>query len=165
MQVSDDEQRDWASLPLDLLRTIFSAPALDKSKASKRAALASCKAFGRAAVRTSGGGLLLSVDRDTSFQMRVRVWRELWGEDQPHRDQVVGLALRSDNHASPERCLSELLGANERLAFVTQLALHVRGASQQSALHVCTPPGSTARQAQQTLLCWSACAVMHARST
>ncbi len=126
----DDGKRDWASLPLDLLRTIASAPQLKRDMASKQAALASCKTVGRAVVQTSSlGGLRLDVDRRAKFVPSVQLWRELWGAEQPQQVQLVGLGLSSRHYGSPGRCWSEVLRAGERLPFVTTLVLQVRANS------------------------------------
>ncbi len=126
LQLSDDDgPRDWASLPLDLLRLCI-AP-LKGDRATKAAALATCKAFSRAAVRTTHhGSLILSLDRPTPFQPSTRIWRELWGEEQPQQGQVVNLMLGSSTLETPVHCLGELLSAGERLPMVTRLTLWVR---------------------------------------
>ncbi len=121
----DDGKRDWASLPLDLLKICLSAPPFDQ--ASKRAALASCKAFGRAVVRSSSHGLGLEVDRlAPPFARTTHVWAELWGDELPQQGQRGNLMLFSESHGNPARCLSELLSANQCLPFITELSLEVR---------------------------------------
>ncbi len=121
-----DGKRDWASLPLDLLKVCVAS--LKDDEAAKRAALASCKAFGRSVVQTmdAPGGLVLDVDRRAEFSPSVRIWRELWGEERPQQERDAGLALWSSTLGSPPgRCWRELLGAAERLAYVTMLVLQV----------------------------------------
>ncbi len=120
-EAPDEPQRDLACLPDDLLS--LCAPPLQGDEAASRAALASCKALGRAVVRTSSLGVSLDVDRDSSSRA-ARVWRELWGEEQPQPGQCVTLTLISSNHGSPGRCLDELGGVH--LTFVSTLVLKVR---------------------------------------
>ncbi len=127
-----DEQRDWASLPLDLLRASLSAPLLADDRAAKRSAFSTCKSFARAVARTSTSCMLrLEVDRrvrSSSCVPAVRFWRELWGGEQPQqKEQLVVLVLSSsiNRGSSPGRLLAKLLGAGERLPFVTQLWLKV----------------------------------------
>ncbi len=121
----DGKQRDWASLPLDLLQ-ICLAP-LEGNRTAKRAALATCKAFARSSLRNAKDcGLILDVDRRAKFQPSARIWRELWGAGLSRQGQAVALVIGSRILGSPERCLSELLGAGECLAFVTSLWLKVR---------------------------------------
>ncbi len=129
LRLSDDDgKRDWASLPLDLLKICLGAPSLDP--ATKRAALASCKAFSRALLRTSSHNLALFVDRRSPFVCTTQIWQELWGEpaEQPRQGQHVVIHLLSGSHGSPGRCWDELLAANQRLPFVRELFLTVRGA-------------------------------------
>ncbi len=122
----DDGKRDWASLPLDVLNVCLSAPQLDR--AAKREALASCKAFGRAVVRTATHGLRLEADRRAPpFRRSTRIWAELWGDEQPQQGQRVVTQLWSWSYGSPGRCWDELLSApTQRLAFVNELFLIVR---------------------------------------
>ncbi len=122
----DDGTRDWASLPLDLLKICLGAPSLDP--AAKLSALATCKALARAAVRSSSHTMGVNADCHAPFARATRVWRELWGEEQPQQGRV-SLLLGSRLHGTPERCLDELLSANQRMAFVTELILHVRCAN------------------------------------
>ncbi len=121
---AEDEQRDWAALPHDLLRTCISA--LEGDEAPQRAALASCKALGRAVAQALAPNLRLEVTRHEPFRASARLWQELWGEERPQQDQDVVLGLFSDRQSRLERCWRELLGANARMAFVTQLRLQVR---------------------------------------
>ncbi len=122
----DDEQRpDWASLPLDILKICLLQ--LKGDHASKRAALASCKAFARAVLRSSANWVSFTPER-SQFQPAVHVWRELWGQEQPQQGQRVALVLLSYSHDSPGRCLDQLLSAPRQLDFVTELRLQVRAA-------------------------------------
>ncbi len=112
---------DLLSLPDDLLRLSLNASLLDDDQASKRAALASCKALARALIRTSRRfGLMLDVDRQAPFLPSVRLFAQLAGEEQAHAGQTLALVLRGEY---PARCLAQLRGV--RLAGVTLLGLQV----------------------------------------
>ncbi len=124
---ADDGKRDWASLPHDLVRTIMGAPQLKRDKAAKWAALASCKAFGRAVMRASSHNLGMQLDHRTSFSRRARFWAELWGGEPRRQGQDAGLALFSVSLVNPALCFGELLSAGLCLPFVTQLSFKVRG--------------------------------------
>ncbi len=132
----DDGTRDWASLPLDLLKICIGAPPLEHEEAAKLAALASCKGFGRAVVRTSKHELDLRLDRRAPFARSTRVWKELWGEETaPQHGQDAILRLYNVTHISPERCLNELLSADQRMAFVTTLIFQVRACTMPPQQH------------------------------
>ncbi len=126
----DDGKRDWASLPLDILKVCLSAPQLKASNTAKRAALATCKALGRAVVLTATQSLALEADRRAPpFRRSTRIWAELWGDEQPQQGQSVVLLLLSRSQGSPERFFSKLLSApTQRLAFVNELYLNVSDA-------------------------------------
>ncbi len=123
---ADDGKRDWASLPLDLLRICLGAPHVKGDGEAKRAALASCKAFGSAVVRTSSHGLVSLLERRAKLKRTAKIWQELWGDEQPKKDQSVNLVIVSKGYASPARCLDELRSANQRMAFIVSLFLRVR---------------------------------------
>ncbi len=121
----DDGERDWASLPLDLLKICLGAQQLKGDRASKNAALASCKAFGRAVLRSSQHTFGLQAE-SAHHAPAAQIWRELLAEEQLQDNFRVILQLHSAIQCSPGRCLHELLSAGERLAFVTELYLQVR---------------------------------------
>ncbi len=78
----DDVKRDWAALPLDIVKICLSAPQLKRDTASKSAALISCKTFGRAVVRSSTHQLHLKTDRkEPPLASTTGIWAELWGEE------------------------------------------------------------------------------------
>ncbi len=117
------EQRDWASLPGDLLSYILSSPDLDAP--AKRAALASCRALAGALLRACWFSLVLDVDREQPLSPTTQLPAQLAGVQELRH----GLALRSARRGSPALCLAQLRGV--RLAGVGHLVLQVRTAAQQ----------------------------------
>ncbi len=84
-------------------------------------------------MRASQHELTFEVDRQAPFSRATSAWRELWGDQQPQENQRVVIRLCSERQGNPERCWDELLSANQRLAFVTELYLHVRCMPKQRA--------------------------------
>ncbi len=129
-----EDQRDWTSLPPELLRLCFSALRWSRTdRTPKRGALASCKGFARAALRASLNALSWDLDEEgrpaSSFSRAARLSAQLWGEEEEEAARGRGVALEvfSKRQASPEaRCMAALCAANACLPFVTRLQLRVR---------------------------------------
>ncbi len=115
----------WPTLPPELLQRCISHLSGDRDR--RLAALACCRAWGRAVLTEKNARLQVDVDREEAFAPSAKVLQALLGDEQTSSN-VFTLDLYSDEsltYTSPERCLAQLRAASVPLTCVTRLSLWV----------------------------------------